>query len=250
MAQQAQPYGSPPREHGSSNSDVAREQGEQVKDEVTQQTQAVAGTVADEASHVAREAKGHVQDLAADAKQQLHRQGREQTDNLGGALDALGDRVHALAEGRPQDAGPVGDYADRIADQVDQLAARVSSLGFDGMVDEVQHFARRRPGVFLAGAAAAGFAVSRLGRGVQASQQEQGGSGSGARGESSAIQAGPSAASSRTSPPPISARPATGTTPPLTTPAPSGATPPKDPIAPPRDPGVSRDQWSSGEVRR
>jgi hypothetical protein len=159
--------------HDSDPKDVVREEGQELQQQATREARAVAHTVGEEASVVAQEVALHARDLADDAKQQLHRQAREQTDHLGGALDQLGDRVHALAEGRPEDAGPVGQYVDRIADQVDELAGRVNTMGFDGLVDELQRFARRRPGAFLAGAALAGFAVSRLGRGVQAVQQDQ-----------------------------------------------------------------------------
>ena len=262
MSQQPPTYGSPPAEDDATTGDVARDQGEQVKDEVVHQAQSVAGTVAEEASHVAHEAVGHAKDLAADAKQQLHRQAREQTDNLGGTLDQFGDRVHALAEGRTEDAGNVGDYANRIADQVDALAARVNDLGFDGMVQEMQRFARRRPGAFLACAAVAGFAVSRLGRGVQASQQEQSDSGT-SDGSQSSTQGALPAGSPRTGPSPISARPSTGTMPPPparsspsgaplppTTPSPDAAPPSEDPITVTHDPAVSPAPSSGGQVRR
>lgn len=259
MTQQPHPYGSPPPENSStngdvasSNGDVARQQGEQVKDEVTEQAQAVAGTIADEASHVAHEAADHARDLAADAKQQLHRQAREQTDHLGGALGQFGDRVHALADGRPEDAGAVGDYAERIADRVDGVAARVSNLGFDGMIDEGQRFARRRPGAFLAGAAVAGFAASRLGRGVQASQQdqEQGGSTTPASRKPSSNPAAPAHAWARNSPPPMPAGPSTDTMPTPAMPPPAVATSPVDPIVATHDPAARSDPWSSEQAQR
>ena len=49
------------------------------------------------------------------------------------------------------------------------MADRLNSKGFDGVVDDVQAFARRRPGAFLAIAAATGFVAGRLFRGAQAS---------------------------------------------------------------------------------
>jgi len=44
--------------------------------------------------------------------------------------------------------------------------------GLEGTVEDLRQFARRRPGLFLMGAAVAGFAVSRLGRGLQVVQQQ------------------------------------------------------------------------------
>jgi hypothetical protein len=171
---ETQPYAAPGQTgQDRDTTDVVREEGEELRHEAAREAQAVAATAGEQTSLVVKEATGHARDLAEDAKHQLHRQAASQTEQLGGVLGQLGDRVHALADGRPDDAGPVGQYADRIADQVDDLAGRIEHLGFDGMIDEVQRFARRRPGAFLAGAALAGFAVSRLGRGVQAAQQDE-----------------------------------------------------------------------------
>lgn len=160
--------------------DLTREEGRQVAEDAKRQAGAVAGTAQDRASGVADEAMGHARDLAGDAKQQLHDQARQQTDALGGALNTFGGRVHALAEGNAEEAGPVGDYAQRLAGQVEQIAGRVDELGFDGMVNEVQDYARRKPGAFLLGAAAAGLAVSRLARGAQSAQDNGSGMASGA----------------------------------------------------------------------
>lgn len=164
---QPQAYGATGSGGGSDTKQAAAEQGQQVKDEASQQARAVAGTARDQASQVADEARTQARGLATDAKQQLHRQAQQQTDQLGGTIGQFGERVEALASGRPEEAGPLADYASSIAEQVQQMAGRVEQLGFDGMIDEAQRFARRRPGAFLAAAAAAGFAVSRLGRGAK-----------------------------------------------------------------------------------
>lgn len=164
---QPQAYGATGSGEGSDTKQAAAEQGKQVKDEASQQARAVAGTAKDQASQVADEARIQARGLTEDAKQQMHRQARQQTDQLGGVIGQFGQRVEALASGRPEEAGPIGDYAGTIADQAQQIAGRVDELGFDGMVDEVQRFARRRPGMFLAAAAVAGFAVSRVGRGAK-----------------------------------------------------------------------------------
>jgi hypothetical protein len=58
------------------------------------------------------------------------------------------------------------------------VAERLESGGLEGALSDLQGFARRRPGVFLLGAAAAGFAVARLVRGAQAANGD-GSSGSG-----------------------------------------------------------------------
>ncbi len=154
--------------------DVAKQEGEQVAEDAREQAEEVVDTARQSVAEVTEEAKHQAIDLAEDARRQLHDQARQQTDHLGAAIQDLGHKLHALADGRTEEAGQVGDYTDRVADQVDRIGGRVQELGFDGTVDELQRFARRRPGVFLLGAAAAGFAVSRLGRGAKDAQQQRG----------------------------------------------------------------------------
>jgi hypothetical protein len=200
-----QTYGAPRSEDAvddaAETTQIAVEQGQEVAGEAADQARAVAGTAAEQASQVAGEVSTQVHGLVTDAKHQLHDQARQQTEQLGGVLGQLGERVEALASGRPEDAGPLGDYAGSIADQVQQIAGRVGELGFDGVVDEVQSFARRRPGAFLAAAAVAGFAASRLARGAQAAADHAGGSGQGDASASVGSLATPAPAPSTTAQP-------------------------------------------------
>jgi hypothetical protein len=153
--------------------EVAKQEGEQVARDAREQAEEVVDTAREGVMEVTEEAKHQALDLVEDARRQLHDQARQQTDHLGGAIQDLGHKLHALADGRTDETGQVAEYTDRVADQVDRIGGRVQELGFDGTVEELQRFARRRPGMFLLGAAAAGFAVSRLGRGAKDAQQQQ-----------------------------------------------------------------------------
>lgn len=153
--------------------DVAQQEASEVAQDARDQAKEVAASARGGAAEVVEEAKHHASDLVADARTQLHGQARQQTDQLGRTIQGLGEKLHAVAEGRPDEAGQVTDYTGRLADQVEQLGSRVSELGFDGTIEELQRFARRRPGMFLLGAAAAGFVTARLGRGAKDAQEEQ-----------------------------------------------------------------------------
>lgn len=152
---------------GQGRSDVAQQQGQEVAGHAREEGGHVADTARDQAGRVADEARRQTNDVMAEARETVREQARAQTDRAGSALDDLGSRVQALADGRPEEAGQLPDYAERLASQVNELAGRVDELGLDGLLEETQRFARRRPGAFLLGAAAAGFAVSRLGRGAK-----------------------------------------------------------------------------------
>jgi hypothetical protein len=110
----------------------------------------------------------------------LRDQGRSQADQLAGAIRRVGDQADALAAGRVDEAGNVADYVRRAGGQVRQVADRLDERGVDGVVDDVQNFARRRPGAFLLGCAAAGFVTGRLLRGGAAASGSSNGGTNGA----------------------------------------------------------------------
>lgn len=150
---------------------------------------AVASTATDRTRDVAHDASAHAGELAESVRehagevgQEVVQQGRrvvedarekmrEQTDAQSrqavSALRQWSDRGRALADGRPQEAGPLADYARDLAGKVSDAADQFEARGFDGVVQGVESFARRRPGVFLLGAGVAGFAVGRLVRGAK-----------------------------------------------------------------------------------
>jgi hypothetical protein len=53
-------------------------------------------------------------------------------------------------------------YAEQAAEWLDTSASYIEDRGIEGLAADVVDFARRRPGVFLAGAAVVGFGVGRL----------------------------------------------------------------------------------------
>jgi hypothetical protein len=133
----------------------------------------VASTAADGARDVAEEAGAQAKAVAGEAKQQLDRligQSRDEvrqeaearTTQAAGQLRTLSEQFGALLDGRPEAAGQLAGYASDLQGQLSRLAARMEQGGAQGVVDDVTRFARRRPGVFLAGAAGMGFVVGRL----------------------------------------------------------------------------------------
>jgi hypothetical protein len=156
-----------------------------VKDEAAGQARAVAHdakagatSVADTAKAQARDVTGQLQDQArtvlGDASSELEDQLDDRLRRMTGTARERTTQLQALAEGRVDEAGATADWARSAADQLGQLAERVESLGPRGVAEEAANFARRRPMVFLAGAAAAGFLVGRLVRNAGQSQDGDG----------------------------------------------------------------------------
>lgn len=122
----------------------------------------MAATARQQASEVVDQGSIQVSKVVDDVKDRLREQAHTQTDQLGQVLGLLAGRIEALTDGRPEDAGPVADLARQAAGHVRQMARRAEDGGVEGAAADVKRFARRRPGVFVAGAVTAGFAVGRL----------------------------------------------------------------------------------------
>ena len=129
----------------------------------------VAGGVHEEAKGVASEATTQVHNVVDSTRSALRTQAHQSTERASGALGDLGSQFRALAQGDREGAGALGRYADDAGARLRSMADQLNRKGFDGVVDDVQAFARRRPGAFLAIAAASGFVAGRLFRGAQAS---------------------------------------------------------------------------------
>jgi hypothetical protein len=133
----------------------------------------VAETAKSEARYVAVEAREHARSVATEMSEDLQMRAEEQAHRVAERLRIASGQLGALAEGRAEDAGVAGDYARDAAHRLGSVADRIDSRGIDGMADDLRDFARRRPGLFLLGAAAAGFAVGRIARSAREDQRQQ-----------------------------------------------------------------------------
>jgi hypothetical protein len=165
--QQGRQVATDAREQGHQVASHAREEGRQVADTARGEAQGVAETARAEVGRVTDEAKVQTRNLVHQAQDQLKEQAQSQTQRAAGFAHGLADNLQALVEGRPEEAGAVGDYARQATDRIQRFADGLDQRGFDGVIGDVQRYARRRPGVFLLGAAAAGFVTGRLMRGVR-----------------------------------------------------------------------------------
>ncbi|MEU9236010.1 hypothetical protein [Streptomyces subrutilus] len=149
----------------------------------------VGGTAKDQAANVVGEATAQARDLVGELRTQLTGQAETQTQRLAENVRRLSQELRELGESGKPDSTVAG-VARQVADSGHQVAAHIEQRGPDGLVSDLQSFARRRPGVFLAGAALAGFVIARAGKGVSAAASSEAASdASGNRGTTAA--AGP-----------------------------------------------------------
>jgi hypothetical protein len=164
-----------------------------------------------------------VRNLAGEANRQLRDRAEQETNRAGGALAQAGSQLQALAEGRVDEAGAFGEYAQQAAQAVNRWADSVQDRGLDGLLDDLRSAARRRPGAFLVGAVAAGVIAGRFGRNLREVRSDD--AGNEPAGELPS-RASMSSASANSALAPSNAPADPPTTPPPTTPPPPGRTMP------------------------
>lgn len=140
----------------------------EVARQATSAAEGVAATSVEQATQVQQEALAQVRNLVHDASQQVREQAEAQTSRAADGLSSLSDQLRALVDGRPDEAAMIRDYLQDGADKLSAFSDRLQTNGLEGTLQEVQHFARRHPGVFLLGALGLGVGVGRLLRGAQA----------------------------------------------------------------------------------
>lgn len=172
----------------------------------TETARQTASTAADEAKHlgnvggeevqkVAAEAKSQVRSLWDETGSQVHDQTTHQRDRLVGTLQTLSLDLEDMAS-RSDGSGLATELARETARRARDLSGRLDGREPGQILDDVRSFARRRPGLFLAGALAAGIVAGRIARGAQAAT----GSGASSGKDSEAVGGGPGVA---TTPPPF-----------------------------------------------
>lgn len=144
--------------------DVARQEAQQVAGTAQDAATSVGQRAADKGRAISSDATSHARNIARNAQEQLRGHADEETRRAGAALSTAGDQLQALAEGRPDDAGAVGEYVRQAASAVNRWADTIEDRGFDGILDDLRTFGRRRPGMFLLGALTAGVVAGRFGR--------------------------------------------------------------------------------------
>jgi hypothetical protein len=156
-----------------STKDVAVDEAKNVKDTAAQAGSQVASTAADQAKEVAHETQRQAKDLLDQGRAQLKDQTVAQQQKAAQGLTSLAQELRGLADGTSSGApGPPRDLLQQASGIVEGFADRLQNRQPAELLDEVRNFARRKPGLFLLGAAAAGVLAGRLTRGVQAAHSD------------------------------------------------------------------------------
>ena len=124
----------------------------------------VAQTAKEQTRQVTGEVAGQARSVAADVRDSVTNQAHAQNDRLVEGIRRLADELEEMAYDRKD--SPARTVVSRVASSSRRLADQLADRGPEGVLADVQDFARRRPGTFLLSAAVAGFVVGRVAKGV------------------------------------------------------------------------------------
>ena len=175
-----------------STTDLAASEARNVKDTAAQAGSQVASTAADQAKEVAQETQRQAKDLLDQGRAQLKDQTVAQQQKAAQGLTSLASELRGLADGTSSGApGPARDLLQQASGVIESLAGKLQHREPGELLDEVRSFARRKPGLFLLGAAAAGIVAGRLTSGVRAAHSDTSGNGAGLRGQTNYVDPAP-----------------------------------------------------------
>lgn len=121
------------------------------------------GAQAEQVRRAGERIKGVTQQLAADAKERGKGVMAEQIRHVAAPVHDIARAMHNTADTlENQNSRQLSQYAHMAADRIDEFATRLESGDIDEFIARMSDYARQHPAVFIGGAVAAGFAISRF----------------------------------------------------------------------------------------
>ncbi|TFB75895.1 hypothetical protein E3O06_04450 [Cryobacterium glaciale] len=164
--------GSPAKTAATHTANVAADQASKVGDTAAHAAGEVADVTKDEVGKVAAETKKQAKDLLTDARSQLTEQAGEQQARVADGLRSISDELTQMATVSDAD-GVATDLVRQAASRAGRVATWLDDRDPGSLLDEVRSYARRKPGTFIALAAAAGILAGRLTRSVAAESADE-----------------------------------------------------------------------------
>ena len=132
----------------------------------------VAQTTKEQAKNVVGEAKQQARDLVGEARTQVRDQAGTQRDRAVQGLRSLGDELDQMSQQGGQ-SGIATEVARQLSTRTPGLAGHLERHEPSDLLEQLRSYARRRPVVFLAGAALAGVVAGRLTRSLAAGARDR-----------------------------------------------------------------------------
>jgi hypothetical protein len=153
--------------------EVVKEQAADLGGSTVQAGKHTAQVAREQASDVAAEATRQGRDLLQQAQSQVGEQVAQGQQRLASELLSISEELRSMADSSERD-GTASELARQAASRTRDIGRWLDARGPAEVVDEVQSFARRRPGMFLAIAVGAGLVAGRLTRGIKDASSDEG----------------------------------------------------------------------------
>jgi hypothetical protein len=147
--------------------ETAKSEAANIKDTTIGAASGVKDAAKSEVSNVAGEARYQARNLVDRTRSELRGQAGNQQSQLAAKLNSWASELGSMGA-KSDDSGPMSDLAQEASRRVGEISHWLDNHEPADLLDEVKRFARRRPGTFLALAAAAGVVAGRLTRGAVA----------------------------------------------------------------------------------
>lgn len=151
---------------GQGTADIVREQASGLSHSSVQAGKHVAEVAREQGAGVAAETARQGRDLLQQAQGQMVEQVAHGQQRTARQLLSLSDELRAMAE-NPGHDGMAADLAHQAASRLRDAGQWLEDRQPGQVMEEMQSFARRRPGVFVVLAAGAGLVAGRLTRGLK-----------------------------------------------------------------------------------
>lgn len=155
-----------------STKDVAKDEAKATAGQAKDGAQHVAEVGKDEVRSVAQESTQQAKELWQQTRSQLLDQSAQQQTRVAEGLRSLSEELSGMARSSEQQ-GVASDLAHQASQRMGDVAGWLDQRDPGSLVSEVKHFARQRPGTFLATAALVGLVGGRLSRGLVADHQDE-----------------------------------------------------------------------------
>lgn len=142
--------------------DAAKGAASEVAGEATSAAADVKDTVKSEVRSVVSDATERAGSLLRTSQDELRTQAESKARDLSSTLDDAARQLGTMADAADDPDSPVAQLSRTAAQQLRKQSQRLEQGGLEGLVDDARRFARNRPGAFMLGTVAAGFAVGRL----------------------------------------------------------------------------------------
>jgi hypothetical protein len=122
---------------------------------------AVAEKVKEETKTVAQQAQQQASSAVHQVQQDVRQRANEEATKFAQTLHETSRQLQQMS-GAADDQGVAATLVREGSNATERLASRLDQGGLDAVMADIRSWARRQPGTFLLGAAAAGFVAGRL----------------------------------------------------------------------------------------